>query len=193
MKTETLLTSTLQEFPDNPRKGDIDKIAESLVANGQYKPIIVQKSTNYVLVGNHTLKAIKKLGWDSVDAVILDVNDDEAKRIVLVDNRTSDLSTYDFTLLDKMITSMPSLEGTGYDQNSMASLLGGFNTFIPELESGDMGTRGLGTPIIHYDIVFDSEEQQKTFYNLIRYLKGKYPDTNSLGERLTTWINELEL
>jgi hypothetical protein len=193
METETLLAETLKEYPGNPRKGDIDKIAESLKVNGQYKPIVVQKSTNYVLVGNHTLKAIKKLGWDFVDAVILDVDDVEAKRIVLADNRTSDGSTYDYMLLNEMLLTLPDLEGTGYDKTALDQLINAVNPYIPELERGDTGSRGLGTPIVHYDIVFDSEEQQAVFYGLIRYLKAKYPDAHSVGERLTLFINELEL
>lgn len=193
MNTETVLAETLKEYPGNPRKGDIDKIAESLVANGQYKPIVVQKDTNFVLVGNHTLKAIKKLGWDFVDVVWADVNDIEAKRIVLADNRTSDGSTYDYTALNEMIMSLPELDGTGYDKAALDQLINAVNPYIPELEREDTGSRGLGTPIVHYDIVFDSEEQQAVFYGLIRYLKAKYPDTQSVGERLTKFINELEL
>jgi hypothetical protein len=193
METETLLAETLKEYPGNPRKGDIDKIAESLKVNGQYKPIVVQKSTNFVLVGNHTLKAIKKLGWDFVDAVILDVDDVEAKRIVLADNRTSDGSTYDYMLLNEMLMTLPDLEGTGYDKTALDQLINAVNPYIPELERSDTSSRGLGTPIVHYDIVFDSEEQQAVFYGLIRYLKAKYPDAVSVGERLTLFINELEL
>jgi ParB-like chromosome segregation protein Spo0J len=193
METETLLAETLKEYPGNPRKGDIDKIAESLKANGQYKPIVVQKSTNFVLVGNHTLKAIKKLGWDFVDAVILDVDDVEAKRIVLADNRTSDGSTYDYMLLNEMLLTLPNLEGTGYDKAALDQLINTVNPYISELEHSDTGSRGLGTPIVHYDIVFDSEEQQAVFYGLIRYLKAKYPEAQSVGERLTRFINELEL
>lgn len=193
MKTETLLANTLYEYPGNPRKGDIDKIAESLKANGQYKPIVVQKETNFVLVGNHTLKAIKKLGWDFVEAVVLDVNDEEAKRIVLADNRTSDSSTYDYGLLKDMLLTLPDLEGTGYDSAALDQLISNVNPYIPDLEREDTGSRGLGTPIVHYDIVFDNEEQQAIFYGLIRYLKTKYPDTGSVGERLAKWITELEL
>jgi hypothetical protein len=193
METTTVLAETLREYPGNPRKGNIDKIAESLIANGQYKPIVIQKDTGYVLVGNHTLKAIKKLGWDFVDVVELNVSDEEAKRIVLADNRTSDESSYDYNLLADMLKSMPTLDGTGYDQAALDQLINGVNGYMPDLDVEDMGSRGLGTPIVHYDIVFDSEEQQAVFYGLVRYLKVKYPDAESLGERLTTWIRELEL
>ena len=191
METETLLAETLKEYPGNPRKGDIDKIAESLKANGQYKPIVVQKSTNFVLVGNHTLKAIKKLNWDFVDAVILDVDDVEAKRIVLADNRTSDGSTYDYMLLNEMLMSLPDLEGTGYDKAALDQLINTVNPYIPELEHGDTGTRGLGTPIVHYDIIFDNEEQQKIWYDYMKWLRAKYPEAETNAVRLINHIRKV--
>ena len=193
MESKKVSIETLIEYPGNPRKGDIDKIAESLEVNGQYKPIVVQKNTNYVLVGNHTLKAIIKLGWKSVDIVELDVDDIAAKKIVLADNRTSDGSVYDYTALNNLLTSLPDLKGTGYSLTNLDELLSNVNAYSVDLGLEDMGSRGLGNPIIHYDIVFDNEEQQNKFYQLIKYLKIKYPDTNTVAERLITWIDTLEL
>ena len=193
MNNKTVSVETLEEYPNNARKGDIDKITESLIANGQYKPIVVQKSTNYVLVGNHTFKAIKKLGWDTVDIVELDIDDIAAKRIILADNRTSDVSTYDFNLLNTLLTSLPDLEGTGYNQINLSELSSKMDSYNVNLEYSDTGSRGLGNPIIHYDIIFDTVEQQTVFYNLIKYLKVKYPESESVGERLAKWIASLEL
>jgi hypothetical protein len=193
METTTVLAETLKEYPGNPRKGNIDKIAESLIANGQYKPIVVQESTGYVLVGNHTLKAIKQLGWDFVDVVELDVNDEEAKRIVLADNRTSDDSTYDYNLLADMLKSMPTLEGTGYDADALDQLINGVNSYMPEVDSGDMESRGLGTPIIHYDIVFDTEEQQRIWYDYMKWLRLTYPEAETNAARLINHIRRVML
>lgn len=193
METTTVLAETLKEYPGNPRKGNIDKIAESLIANGQYKPIVVQESTGYVLVGNHTLKAIKQLGWDFVDVVELDIDDEQAKRIVLADNRTSDDSTYDYNLLADMLKSMPTLEGTGYDADALDQLINGVNSYMPEVDSGDMESRGLGTPIIHYDIVFDTEEQQRIWYDYMKWLRLTYPEAETNAARLTNHIRRVML
>jgi len=45
--------NSIQEFPGNPRKGNIAQLVESLKHNGQYKPIVIQKSTRKILAGNH--------------------------------------------------------------------------------------------------------------------------------------------
>ena len=194
METVSVPLDSLIEYPGNPRKGDVDAIAESLKVNGQYRPIVVQASTGRVLAGNHTMRAARKLGWTEIEVVEIDVDEEGAKRIVLADNRTGDQSTYDYDALANMLKSMPDLDGTGWDESALNSLIDNVSGIsLPDLNYEDTGSRGLGTPIVHYDIVFDDEEQQATFYNLVRYLKVKYPDAGSLGERLHTWIMDLEL
>ena len=90
-------------YPDNARQGDVDMVAESLTSHGMYTPVTVQRSTNYILVGNHRWKAAKQLGWTKIAAIFLDCDDEEARAINLVDNRASDVATYDWDqLLDSV-------------------------------------------------------------------------------------------
>src|SRR4051794_41123353 len=112
----------LSPHPKNPRVGDIDAIADSLRAHDQYRPIVVQASSGHVLAGNHTLKAAKSLGWTHIDAVVLDVDDEQALKILLVDNKSGDDSTYDNAILLDVLNDLPSLEGTGYDSTDLELL-----------------------------------------------------------------------
>lgn len=113
---------SLQHYGKNPRRGDVNAIADSLEANGQYKPITVRAGTGEVLAGNHTLKAAKQLGWTKIAATFIDVDDDAAARIVLVDNRTNDLAAYDTPELIELLQSIPDMAGTGYDAAALESL-----------------------------------------------------------------------
>ncbi|MER6424030.1 ParB/RepB/Spo0J family partition protein [Streptomyces sp. NPDC001137] len=118
----------LVPYHRNPRTGDLDSIAESLSANGQYRPIVVNRGTltgrsNEILAGNHTFRAAKQLGWDKIAVTWLDVDDEAAAKIVIVDNRTSDLAGYDTVLLADILTELPDLQGTGYDQEQLDQLL----------------------------------------------------------------------
>ena len=117
--------SDLHHYGRNPRKGDVAAIAESLLVNGQYKPIVVRTGTMEVLAGTHTLKAARELGWDEIAATFVDVDDDAAARIVLVDNRTNDLAEYDEDALAIMLSSLPDLVGTGFDQDAVDELVHG--------------------------------------------------------------------
>ena len=120
-------TSDLRMFHRNPRIGDIERIKQSLTVNGQYKPIVVNTGTHTgrpteVLAGNHTLKAARDLGWNTIAAVTVDVDDDQCVRIVAADNRTSDLGTYDDRLLLELLADLDTLDGTGYDPGDIAEL-----------------------------------------------------------------------
>lgn len=123
---ERVAIDQLKTHPRNPRKGDVDRIAASLDANAQYRPIVVQKKTGYIIAGNHTYLGARKLGWTHVDAVTIDVNDKAARKIMLADNRTSDAGTYDDNILAEVLRSLEGdIEGTGYYDAEIDSILSG--------------------------------------------------------------------
>jgi len=122
MKIENIPLEDLIEYPNNARRGDVSMLTQSLKVNGQYRPIIVQKSTKYVLAGNHLLRAARILGWTSIDAVVLDVDDQAALKIVLADNRTADLGEYNDDLLKELLATLDDFDGTGYSEKDLAEL-----------------------------------------------------------------------
>ncbi|MEU2857534.1 ParB N-terminal domain-containing protein [Streptomyces mirabilis] len=136
----------LTGYHRNPRTGDVDAIAESLRVNGQYKAIVVNRGThtgrpNEILAGNHTWAAAKELGWEQIAATWVDVSEEDAARIVVVDNRTSDLAGYDSELLADILEDLPNLDGTGYDQTALDKLLD--NRALPD--TIDLPSDGQGT------------------------------------------------
>lgn len=114
--------ASLRPFPGNPRRGDVGAIAESLRVNGQYRPVVVNRRTSEILAGNHTFAAALTLGWDQIAATFVDVDGVQAARIVLADNRTADLGSYDDALLAELLRPLD-LEGTGFDQGALDELL----------------------------------------------------------------------
>ena len=113
----------LVPYSANPRRGDVLRIAESLSVNGQYRPIVVRQETREVLAGNHTLAAARSLGWERIAATFVSCDDDQAKRIVLVDNRSNDVAGYDNAELLELLQSLDGdLAGTGFDDGALADL-----------------------------------------------------------------------
>lgn len=113
----------LTPYGNNPRRGNVDVIVDSLARHGQYRPIVVRAKTFEVLAGNHTLAAAKELGWTQIAATFVDVTDDEAARIVLVDNRAADLGGYDDEVLTDLLASLgDDLGGTGFDTDDVELL-----------------------------------------------------------------------
>jgi ParB-like chromosome segregation protein Spo0J len=130
--------------PDNARTGNIEVIASSLRHHGQYRPIVAQKSTKHILAGNHTWRAAQSLGWTDIAVTWLDVDDATARKVLIADNRASDLATYDNDALLNVLRSLPTLDGTGYDTYDVEKLEGLFNT------GGEGGA--LKTPVARPDI-----------------------------------------
>ena len=122
MEAKKTSVEDLKEYPNNARRGNVTLLMESLKTNGQYRPIVVQKSTNYVLAGNHLLRAAKSLGWEDVDAVFIDVDDQQALKIVLVDNRSNDLGEYNDDFLRTLLKDLEDFSGTGYSEADIEEL-----------------------------------------------------------------------
>lgn len=133
---ERVPLTDLNLYHKNPRVGDTQAIKGSVVANGIFRPVVVNRGTytdkpNEILAGNHTVKAIRELAeehpddarWQHVDVWMVDVDAERAARIVLADNRTADLGSYDNEeLLGLLDTVDHDLDGTGYDYGDVDDL-----------------------------------------------------------------------
>lgn len=135
----TLETRDIHElvlFYKNPRIGDLPEIKKSLLANDQYKPIIVNRGSltgrvDEVLVGNHTLLAFRELAaeypdddrWRMIECYLIDVDDPRAERIVAADNRIGQLGGFDEEILAELLHGFgDDLAGTGYSEDDLADL-----------------------------------------------------------------------
>jgi hypothetical protein len=113
----------VQPAPYNYNNGDVEAVEESIIASGMYRPIYVQKSTGYVIAGNHTWQACKMLGSDVIPVVVLDVDDTGAKRIMVADNQTARLAQPDNGLLLALLSELPDPDiGTGLSSEDIETL-----------------------------------------------------------------------
>lgn len=143
LRTATLPLTELTPYPGNAKRGKVDVILDSLRRNGQYRGLVVRESPDgrlVVLAGNHTMQALGAHGpgdcgkpatagrtagpcgvcqhdpaWvPAARCEIVQCDEDTARRINIVDNRSSDLGTYDYEALAELLTGMDDLDGTGY-------------------------------------------------------------------------------
>jgi ParB-like chromosome segregation protein Spo0J len=112
--------------PYNFNNGDLDAITQSVETSGMYRPIYVQRSSGHIIAGNHTWMACKALGADTVPIVFLDVDDVQAKRIMVADNQTANLAQPDngllMALLDEINDEAGDLTGTGFTDRDLETL-----------------------------------------------------------------------
>ncbi|MBO0819588.1 MAG: hypothetical protein J2P26_01920 [Nocardiopsaceae bacterium] len=103
MEVATVPIDAVAPMPGNARVGAHDLISTSLTEHGQYKPLIVQRSTGHIIAGNNTYAVAKSHGWDHIAVQYIDVDDAKARRIAIHDNRTNDLAEYDESLLLELL------------------------------------------------------------------------------------------
>lgn len=120
---EIVSLADLKPWPGNPRRGNIEAIMESLREHGQYKPVLVQKSSGRMIAGHGLREGMQRLGWREAKILRLDVDDDAAQRILLVDNRLSDRGAYDDDALREMLTGLGDFAGTGYTAADVEAML----------------------------------------------------------------------
>ena len=82
----------LVAHPDNPNRmsGKVfDKLVRNIERTGRYEPIVVRpKGESFQIInGHHRVKALKQLGYENVDVVIWDVDDEEVDILLATLNR----------------------------------------------------------------------------------------------------------
>lgn len=133
---QTVPIGTVTLYPGNARRGDDATIRESLREHGQYQTVLVQAATGYVIGGNNLVRNMREMGWTDVAVQRLDVDDDRARRILLIDNASSDRADNDLDLLVQLIAELPDFTGSGYDAERLDGLLAeleGVTAALPDI------------------------------------------------------------
>ena len=205
--TTHIKPSDLNVFHKNARIGDVDSIAGSLKANGQFKPVVANIGThtgrpNEVLAGNHTLKAFRTLAeqdpfddrWSEIAVHWVDVDEDMATRIVLVDNRAFDAGEFDADTLVSLLNEVGTT-GTGYTDADLDDLEIALDRPIPSpAEEGETDPPVLppgDDPAIAFTITFDDTDQQDVWFAFVKWLKENYPDPDlTVADRIEKHLTD---
>lgn len=123
---EFVKVGDIQEHPSNPRRGDVDLIEQSIGKHGMYGACIVQRSTGFILIGNHTYRACRQRGAAVVPVQFIDVDDTEALAIMIGDNQISDLADTDAESLRQIFDQLNAddLEATGFEMDAAGDVYG---------------------------------------------------------------------
>jgi hypothetical protein len=105
----------------NPRRGNVREVAESLREFGQHRPVVVQRGSGEIIVGNHLYHAALLLGWGSLDAFVVDDDDKQALRRAVADNAVGDQAGWDKEELASVMQEIGAVPG--YGESDIAKLL----------------------------------------------------------------------
>ena len=194
VEIKKIAINELKPYAQNPRKGNIDLIAQSLITYGQYKPITVNQRTNEILAGNHTYAAAKKLGWAEIAVTYVDVDEATAAKIVLIDNRSTDAGTYDTQILLNLLDSFDSIDATGYNQEDYEKLV----KILAKPDNGMMNTTQGATMAENAEKYADRTSRvlmldyDKTTYEWLMERFKEYKEEYSLATNIEVLVDLLQ-
>lgn len=118
----------LRPHPKNPNRGDVVALRESIEVGGWWGYIIAQRSTGYILAGEHRWLAMRASGARTIPVAWVEVDDQHAERILLADNQIARRGQYDDKALLDLLESVASLEGTGFIEDDFLALQSQFGS-----------------------------------------------------------------
>lgn len=160
----------LDPHPQNPNRGDLAVIEESMEINGFYGAVTVRVSPEtrgryQILAGEHRWRTATKKGAEFVPCIVVDADDVEAARIMLVDNESAKRSSYDPHKLTAVLATLGSIDGTGFDLAALEDFEEERRATEPPADddSDDEFEREFGVIVLVPD-----ENAQKTLYEEMR-------------------------
>lgn len=165
--------SELKHHPHNVRQGDVGALVQLFTENGYYGALIVQRSTGYVIKGNHSMDALDQLDVDPMPVLWLDVDDATARRMAIADNRATDLATNDQAALADELRwlreQLGSLDGTGFDDDDLDELQREIDRTLREVNGEGKGDGSAQLGDMQYRIIVDCESEQQQAELLERF------------------------
>ena len=121
----------------------VKQIARSIESFGFNVPILVD-GAGQVVAGHGRLLAARRLGWSEVPTIRLDhLSEAQARAFAIADNRLTDTSTWDETLLAENLRMLSELdltfdiEATGFTMGEIDLRIEGLNGAVPGPDAAD--------------------------------------------------------
>lgn len=134
MKLELKKLSEIKPYWRNARKNEraIEAVIDSIKEYGYSAPIVVDKK-GVIIAGHTRFKALSRLEYTEAHVVVSDMDEARAKEYRIIDNKTSELATWDqellipelreFRDLSKFSLHFPDLQLPSFtEENSQASV-----------------------------------------------------------------------
>ena len=132
MLVKTLPINELEPASYNPRKdlqpgdADYEKLKRSLAEFGYVEPVIYYHTTGRIVGGHQRLKVLADLGHDTVDCVVVELDETREKALNVALNKIS--GEWDQDKLALLIADLDAsdfdAELTGFDDDEIAQLIG---------------------------------------------------------------------
>lgn len=135
MKTKSVNIATLKSPEVNTRRHSdkqIEEMAKSVEKFGQIRPIVIDED-NIVWCGNGLVEALKKLGRDKADALLVEgLSESDKKKLMLADNKIYQLGYDDTQSVEQIMLELDDFEIPGFDSDTLEKLYGDLDDAVAE-------------------------------------------------------------
>lgn len=100
----------------------IDELAQTIKTHGMIQPIVVRERDGHyeIIAGERRWRAVKKLAWNVIPAIIKEFNDSQTASVALIEN----LQREELTVIEEAYAYAKLIEIHGLTQESLAQRLG---------------------------------------------------------------------
>ena len=170
-------------------EAQLKKLTRGIKEYGFLVPCVVRTVSGgkYELAAGHgRVIAAERAGLDSVPCVIADhLTGHQFAAFVIADNKLASLAEWDIDMLKAEIVELKLVgyeaELLGFDEDEIIALLDGITD--PEPPKPEPGPAAIA-----YNIIFDTDTQQETWFEFLNYLKEQ-TEGESIGARLREFID----
>jgi hypothetical protein len=113
----------------------------------------------------------------------------QVRAYVIADNKLALNAGWDFEML---AVEIDELRDMAFDLDKLGFEAAELNDLVGTPKEPPEEKAGSDNYIIQYNIVFDDEQQQDKWFEFVRILKEKFPDAETIGERIAYFVNELD-
>ena len=179
--SELVALPTLTPHPRNPNKHPDEQVAmlaKSIRRLGWRNPIIVSSRSNFIVAGEGRFQAAQLLDLADVPVDFQPFETEEEEIAFLVaDNKLAELSVIEERALEGLLDEIGDtvdLEALGFNPEEIAP---------QQDEQSDAPLRDFA-PNIQFNIVFENEEQQQSWFSLLRRIRAAAPSAETAAEAI---------
>lgn len=191
-------TKELSAHPENPRTHSFEQVqqlAKSIKTFGFTNPVLIDEN-NVIIAGHGRLQAAEALEMAELPCVLIKgLTPELREKLMTADNQLALNAGWDYDILERKLREWQGeefdMDALGFGEFDLLEILGEEDDPDDDEENDDKKD-GLGKPIIQYNIIFDTEEQQTLFQGFLRQLKADYPEEATVAARITAHIGDLD-
>ena len=196
MKVLDIKLSDITPYENNPRNNEeaVEPVLNSIKEFGFKVPIVIDKN-NIIVAGHTRYKAAKKLKLKTVPCIIADdLNEEQIRAFRLVDNKVSEIATWDYNILNFELENIMNIDMGMFDFD-MSGIDDTFGTDfeLPNEDKPQTRTITLSLAEEQYEIVMNCIDYITDNNLIVHDFDNSNKKSNALFEVIYQWAEQKTL